>query len=426
MQFSQSRGQKLAALVAVPALILGFALGAIGHGQGGAWLRGAEILGPIGGLWTNALQVTVIPLVVSLLVSGIGGMPTGRAFGRWGWTSLAVFAGLLVFAAALTVSICSVYLPAFGPARLAVPVQSSSELPGSSTLTFANFVEGLIPPNLIDAAAKGQMLPLVIVSVLFALAIRTLEDSRRAKLIEIFESIRDALLTYIRWILLAMPVGAFALAYAFAAESGWSAASAAGHYFAFETGCLLAVTAALYVVVLLVGRASPLRFARAVFPAQAVAISTRSSVASLPATVQGARHMELPDPAGSLVLPLAVSVFKQNRTVSSTAKLLFLGTLFGVALSPADVVAFVLTIMLISVSNPGIPRVGTHGSFGAYVAAGIPPAGYMLFEAVEPLIDVFKTLLNVTGNLCAAVLVSKAAASTNAIETLTVAGPESS
>lgn len=401
-------GAKIAMALAPVALLLGFALGAAAYYQGGPLAGLDAVLAPIGKLWTNALQVSVFPLVLSLLIAGIGSLPSGKSVGRWSGVTLATFAGMLILGSLFVATLASMYLPAFGPARLdAATLTSSADLPQNAKLTFADWIEGLIPRNLVESLVKGDMLPIVVMGILFGFAVRSIEPTSRDRLLELVGAVRDAVLVYVRWVLLLIPLGAFALASSFSAKTGWAVAGATFHYFAYSSTLVLLYTGFLYALVLLLGKVSPIRFARAAYPAQAVAVGTRSSLASLPSTVDGARTLGLPGPAAEFTLPLAVSVFKQNRTVTSPAKLLFLSTLFGVAVGPGDFVAFVLMVMLLSVSTPAIPSLGTNATFGAYISLGMPPVGVVLFEAVEPLVDIFKTLLNVTANLAAATIVSR-------------------
>ena len=115
-------------------------------------------------------------------------------------------------------------------------------------------------------------------------------------------------------------------------------------------------------------------FARAVAPGQAVALGTRSSLAALPALVQGGReHLRFPAPVTGFVLPLLSTVFKQNRTISSLAKLLFLAHVFSVTLTPGDVLAFFMVVVLLSFSAVGVPSGGAaFTTLPAYLAAGLP------------------------------------------------------
>lgn len=408
MAAGRRNGAKIAMALAPVALLLGFALGAAAYYQGGPLASLDGFLAPIGRLWTNALQVSVFPLVLSLLIAGIGSLPSGKSVGRWSWVTLATFAGMLILASLFVATLASMYLPAFGPARLdASTLTAVGDLPQNVKLTFADWIEGLIPRNLVEALVKGDMLPIVVTGILFGFAVRSIEPVSRARLLEVVQAVRDAVLVYVRWVLLLIPLGAFALAFSFSAKSGWSVAGATFHFFLYSSTLVLLYTGFLYVLVLVVGKVSPVRFARAAYPAQAVAVGTRSSLAALPSTVEGAKELGLPGPASDFSLPLAVSVFKQNRTVTSPAKLLFLSTLFGVAVGPGEFVAFVLMVMMLSVSTPAIPSLGTNATFGAYVSLGMPPVGVVLFEAVEPLVDIFKTLCNVTANLAAATIASR-------------------
>ena len=136
---------------------------------------------------------------------------------------------------------------------------------------------------------------------------------------------------------------------------------------------LLIATVLLYPATALAGRTSISRFARAAAPAQLVAVTTRSSLASLPALVRGGqRHLDLPDSATGLVLPLSVAVFKLNLPVSGVVELLFLAHVFHLRMGPGHVAAFFVTQLVLSFSTAGIPSLGTIRSLPAYVAAGIP------------------------------------------------------
>lgn len=160
---------------------------------------------------------------------------------------------------------------------------------------------------------------------------------------------------------------------------------------------------------MLVGRVSLKDFARAVYPAQLVAVSTRSSLASLPALVEGARdRLALSAAARGFVLPLAAATFKINRTTSSTIKLLFMAHLYGIALEPTQIITFVLTVVILSFSSLGLPGGGTaFKTLPAYLAAGMPIEAVVLLEAVDVIPDIFKTLANTTGYMTTAVVLDR-------------------
>jgi Na+/H+-dicarboxylate symporter len=180
-------------------------------------------------------------------------------------------------------------------------------------------------------------------------------------------------------------------------------------YVAIVSGLILLFTLLLYPVTAVLGRTTVSTFARAVAPAQLVAVSTRSSAAALPALVEGGRrHMRLPASSTSFVLPLSVSLFKVNRSISSLVKLFFLAHIYGVQLRPGAVATFLATEMILSFGTAGVPLGGMSlKGLPAYFAAGVPVEGVLILDAVETIPDIFKTLLNVTGDMSVATLLSR-------------------
>jgi len=246
-------------------------------------------------------------------------------------------------------------------------------------------------------------------ALLIGIAVTRLPDEHREPLTRVFRALAATMLMCIRWMLWFMPVGVFIYTYLFVLGAGGVAAGVVAGFIIVVSGILLVYTVLLYPATVFFGRTTIREFARAVAPAQLVALSTSSSLASLPAMVEGGRdRLRLPDSATGFVLPFSVSLSKPNRTVSSTVKLLFLAHVFGVPLTPATVASFLLTVMVLSFSTIGLPGGATaFKTLPAYVAAGLPVEALVITEAVETIPDIFKTLLNVTANMSAATLLSR-------------------
>ena len=219
-------------------------------------------------------------------------------------------------------------------------------------------------------------------------------------------AVAEIMAVILRWAFVVMPIGVFALCFPLAARTG-PGAGAVGTYVVLESALLVACTLLLYPAVAVAGGVSMARFARAVWPAQAVAVSTRSSLAALPSLVDGNGTLGLAASVTGFVLPLSVASFKLNRTVSGGVKLLFLAHAFGIAISPAQLVTFLASMLLLSFSTPGIPSVGTVRSLPLYLALGIPIEGVLILNAVDAIPDLFKTILNVTGDLGVAAFVAR-------------------
>jgi Na+/H+-dicarboxylate symporter len=201
----------------------------------------------------------------------------------------------------------------------------------------------------------------------------------------------------------------FVLVFPVVLEAGGGVTGFLGLYVAIQCTLVLAVTLLLYPLTASLGRISLRDFARGALPAQLVAASTRSSIASLPALVEGGRDLlRLPAAATGVILPLAVALFKLNRTVSAPLRLLVLAHVYHVPLSAGTVAIFLVTIIVLSFGTVGLPSgVLPIPTLPAYMAAGIPIEGVVILEAVDAIPDIFKTVLNVTGDMSAATILSR-------------------
>jgi proton glutamate symport protein len=399
-----------------------FALSALALGLGGGALLHAVdpaaapavigVLEPIGTLWTHALRMVVLPLVIANLVVGIAGTADTRAVGRLVALSLALFVSLIALASGFTLLTGPWLLTWFhvDPATTAALArQGATAAPDSGAgFSFATWLVGLIPVNPFRAATSDEILPLLIFTAMFALSLGSIAPDPRRRLLEMFRALAAAMSVLLRWVLRVMPVGVFCLTFVLAARAGTASISAIGFFIVFVCVLLVTYMLLLYPIAAVGGRVPLGRFAWAAVPAQMVAIGTRSSLAALPSMIEGAeQRLGLAPEVTSLVLPLSVSTFKVNQAISSAAQLLFLAKLYGVHLDPWHILAFVVTTALTSFSTAGVPSTGSHSSLPAYVAAGIPLEGVMILGAVDTIPDIFKTLLNVTGDLTVTAIVAR-------------------
>ncbi|MGH7719976.1 MAG: dicarboxylate/amino acid:cation symporter, partial [Gemmatimonadaceae bacterium] len=381
-----------------------------------------SVVEPVGTVWVRALRMCVIPLVVPLLIVGIASSEDARAAGKLGGLSILIFLALLGTAAAFTLLVAlpllkgGVVTPAsLRSLREQLRGTAVSE-PAPRAESFTDWLTGIVPANPVSAAAGDDILPLIVFTLLFALALARTAPARREAVVGFCRAVTETMLVLVRWVLLLAPVGVFALAFPLAVRTGLGAAGILGAWVLLVCGLLLGFTAILYPIATLVGGVPLRRFAAAVAPAQVVAVSSRSSLASLPSLIDGAeRRLGLPPAITGLALPLAVSTFKVNRTISSTVKFLFLATLYGIPLEATNIATFVLSVTLLSFSSPGLPSTGTLVTLPVYVAAGIPVEGALLLQAVDSIPDIFKTLVNVTADLTAATILARIAGVQGAI-----------
>lgn len=390
------------------ALGLALALGTWGHVSGApAFTTLERILQPIGAIWMAALQLTVLPLVILKLLAAIVSAPSNESVGRLGIRTLLLFVSMLLAAAILTLIVAPPFIAMYqaDPATLA-SLRATTAIPAAASDATAS---SLMPRNLFAAASKGDLLPILLFTAVFAIAVTRLPDDKRLPLTTMLQGLAAAMLTVVQWILIATPLGVFALTYTPALRAGAGAAGMLGVFIALVCALLALFTLLLYPATAIFGRVPMRTFARGVAPAQLVAVSTRSSIASLPALIDGAtRILRLPATATSFVLPLTVAVFKVNRTISTTAKLLFVAHVYNVPLHASTIVVFLATVILLSFSAVGVPDGGAaFTTLPAYLAAGLPIEAIIVLEATTTIPDVFKTLLNVTGDMSAATILSR-------------------
>jgi Na+/H+-dicarboxylate symporter len=360
----------------------------------------------IGLLWLNALKMTIIPLIVALLVTGITATADAARAGKLAGRAVAIFVGANLVAGLMTLVVLPLLLRAF-PMSAAAAEGLRHGLGGSTEAvpspTFTDFVLGLIPTNPIAAAADTSILPLIVFTTIFAFAISRVGSAERATLSGFFKALGDAMLVVIGWVLALAPLGVFALGYALAIKAGVAAFGGLVHYVLMLSAigaCTIILGLALAMFV--VGVPLP-RFVRAMVPTFAVAISTQSSLASLPAMLKSSEELGVDPKKADIVLPLAVALFRFTSPAMNLAVVVYIAWLFGVELTPWEMavgLAVALAAALSSVSLPGSISFVTSIAPIA-IAMGVPVAPLGLLVAVETFPDIFRTLGNVIGDVAA-------------------------
>lgn len=241
-----------------------------------------------------------------------------------------------------------------------------------------------------------------------ALAATRIGAQSRQALVGFFHALGEAMLVLVHWILVAAPVGVFALALPLAQRLGLAAAGALIHYIVLVSSVCLLYTLLLYPITGL-WAGVPLRvFARAAAPAQSVALSSRSSLASLPALLEEAKgSLRLPAAVTGFFLPLAVSTFRASMPIAAVTGVLFLARLYGISLGIGQLATVSVIAILLSFSVPGIPGGTILTMVPALLAVGVPAGGVGILLAVDAIPDMLRTTTHVTADLAAAVVLSR-------------------
>ena len=377
-------------------------------------LRAADAIVPIGTVWINAIRMTVIPLVVSLLITGVAGAADLKAIGRIGGRSLLTFFLLLTGTAIVIMPIGVAAFQLLGPNTSRPPLPAGAAeaagqvAAGGTPVGIGAWLTSLIPTNPVAAAADGAMLQLILFTLILALAIAKTAPAVREPLLAVFRGLSEAMLVIVRWIVALAPLGVFALVLPLAARGGAGVAGAVGFYVVvYSLACILVILL-LYPVVAAAAKVPIRQFGRAVLPAQSVAFASSSSLASLPALVEGAeRELHLPPRVTGFVLPLAVSTFKNAAPVSWTIGALFIGWFYGIPLGIGSLATVAFAAIFLAFASPGVPRGAFLMLTPLFLAIGLPAEGIGILIAVDAIPDLFATVLNVTGDMAATAIVAK-------------------
>jgi len=399
------------------ALAAGLAAGAAAQAYGIPGGTGTiQVIESLGQLWLNALRMTIIPLVFALLVTGVASIADAAATGRLALKAIAVFAVLLVgatiYGVAASMGLHLLWpIDSAGAQALLAGAPSdagAAVVEGARSSGFGGFLASLAPSNPVRAAADDAILGVVVFALVFGFATTKLPDRLRLPLATFFEAVAEAMIVIVQWVLWAAPVGVFALSLGVGLRAGLGAAGVLLHYVSIVSLCIIGLILLIYLVALLFGRIGLARFARAVAPAQVVAFSTQSSLASLPVMVERARdRLGVSAATAGLVLPLAVAVFRITSPVANLAVAIYCAKLFGVDLSLSAMIAGGLAAMAISVGTVGLPgQISFFASVAPIcLAMGVPLGVLPLLLAVEVIPDIFRTVGNVTADLTAARIV---------------------
>lgn len=399
----------------VLALVAGMTIGVVIAASGATRLAAlATTIGPIGTLWLNALRMTVIPLVVALLITGIASASETAASGRLAGRAIALF----VVGYALSVAVGALFMqgaltlwPLDEAARLALRAGANADATTVPAMPPpSEWLSALIPVNPVASAAAGVILPLVVFAVFFGFATARLPPAQRQPLVGFFQALGEAMLVIVHWVLWAAPLGVFVLAVGVGMRGGLSAAGGILYYLVLLCALGALLTLAVYPCARWFGRVPFARFARAAAPAQVVAFSTQSSLASLPAMLTGAREgLGLTERVTSITLPLAVTLFRVSSPAMNLAVVLFVAHVHGMAVGLTVLAAGMLVALVNSLSSVGLPGQTSFftGTVPIALAMGMPLELLPLLLAVEVVPDIFRTVSNVTADIAVAAIVER-------------------
>lgn len=372
---------------------------------------------PVGTLWVNLIRMVVIPLVVAAVVGGVAGFGDASRLGRLGLRTVSLFlalgaAGILMGLALARLALPLAPLPTEATATLRGAAVAGAAQVGASAQQVPGvfqFLTGLVPANPVKAAADGALLPVIVFSVLFGLAVAHLDERRRSAVTGLTDAVVAAVVKMIGWFMVLAPLGVACLVAPVAARLGWGMLANLGAFIGIVVaGCLLFTAVVLGPVVRFLVRLPLGRFAKAVAPAYAVGFSTTSSMAALPAMMEvTVDDLRVSAPVAGVVVPLAATLNRPASALYQAVAAVFVARLYGVPLGLAGYAALAATMLLLTLSVPAMPRSAVLSLAPALLAAGVPLEGIGLLVGVDQIPDMFRTATNVASHVAAAAAIAR-------------------
>ncbi len=390
-------------------MVLGIVIGAVLHATISDAARLAEIasyFAIITDLFLRLIKMIIAPLVFATLVTGIAHMGDTAALGRVGLRTMTWFVGASLVS--LTLGLILVNFLAPGSGAIALPLPPSDATLGLDTQGFNlhQFITHLVPTSIVAAMAANEILPIVIFSIFFGVALTAIGNKAKP-IVATVESLSAAMLQITDYVMRAAPFAVFAAIASAVTVNGLGILMTFGKFigsFYFGLACLWLILFGSAIAVLGRRGATLLRYIREPI---LLAFSTASSEAAYPRTLEALDRFGVPPRIASFVLPLGYSFNLDGSMMYMTFAAVFIAQLYGIDLSLADQVTILLILMITSKGMAGVPRASLVVISAVMGQFGIPEAGLVLILAVDQFLDMGRSGTNVVGNAIATAVIAK-------------------
>ncbi len=387
-------------------LVLGLVVGLGAAATGNPWLLAiAEGSAPFGAIFMNAIRMVVIPLIAAVIFASIARLGNPRKLGRIGGLTIAFYWVTLV--PAIAIGMLTMKAGLRFAADIRMPEAEAADVPELQGIV--DFIISLVPANPFEAASSGALLPLIVFTALVAAATGTLPAARRERLINIAEDVSEALIRLVWWILYTAPIGVFGLAAPVTARLGWDLVqSLAVFIVCVFVGLVLFLALVTLPVVLVAARIGPARFLGGTFGAASVAISTTSTAAAIPVTLEETtKNLGVSKTVADLLVPLGASMHRPGSALFQGAAIVFLAHLYGVPIPAAAIGAAMLATFLVSLTVAPVPSSSVVTMAPALDAVGVPVAGLAIMLGIDRIPDMMRSGVNLLAQVSAAVFVDR-------------------
>ena len=375
---------------------------------------------PFGTIFINALKLIAVPLILASLIKGVSDLKDISKLSKIGGRTLFTF----IFTTVVAVSIGLVIVNIINPGKTISEETRNQLIDSYSTVVNKKieaavvqsetgplqFLEDLVPSNIFAAASdNGNMLQVIFFAILFGIGLILIPNEKSSTVKAFFDGFNDVILKLIDLIMLAAPIGVFALLAALVVEAPNSDLFIALMWYSLSVLLGLLIMIGFYVLLIKIfTNKSPKFFLNGIAPAQLLAFSTSSSAATLPVTMECVEErLGVDNEVSSFVLPVGATVNMDGTSLYQAVAAVFIAQAFGMELSLATQLGIIVTATLASIGSAAVPGAGMVMLVIVLAQAGIPEAGLALIFAVDRPLDMCRTTINVTGDAMVSMLIAK-------------------
>lgn len=387
-------------------LALGLIVGLLASATGNEWLLAiASGSAPFGTIFMNAIRMVVIPLVVLVIFTSIARLGDPRKLGRIGGLTIAYYWITLIPAIAIGMATMKVGLQFAND--IDMPQTEATTIPELQSIV--DFLVSLVPANPFAAASAGTILPLIVFTALVAAATGTLATERRERLITFADDASEALIKLVWWILYTAPIGVFGLAAPVTAQLGWSLVQSLAIFIACVfVGLIIFLSLVTLPLVWFATRIGPTKFLGGTVGALSVAVSTTSTAAAIPVTLEETtKNLKVSETIADLLVPLGASMHRPGSALFQGAAIVFLAYLYDVPIPAAMIGAAMVATFLVSLTVAPVPSSGVMTMAPALDAVGVPIGGLAILLGIDRIPDMMRSGVNLLGQISAAAVIDR-------------------
>jgi len=371
---------------------------------------------PIGSVFIKLISMVVIPLVFASLLVGTSSLNDIRKLGRIGAKTMAYYLCTTIIAICIGLLLANTLRPGAGlseetrtkltqssPEETVAPIDTALKKP-----TITDIFLNIIPTNPVRAFVEGRMLQIIFFALITGICLGLIPSERSRPVIDFFEGVNDVIIKMVHIIMKLAPYGVFALISAVVADFGLDILFVLVKYsLVVVVGLVLHVAIVYSLAIKIFSKQKVRTFFRGIRPAQLIAFSSASSSATLPVTMECAeKNLDVPGQIASFALPLGATINMDGTALYQGVSTVFIAQVYGLGLNPMQQLTIVLTAVLASIGTAGTPAAGVITLAIVLKSIGVPLEGIALIMGVERILDMCRSVVNVTGDASCAVVVA--------------------